>query len=82
LGQKLAKKRANGEGSIYRRKDGLVVDEYVDATGRTRYTTSTTMSKAEMKAKVRKALEDRDNGIVHDSENLTVAEYLDRWKPT
>lgn len=40
--------------------------------------TSKTKTKAEMKAIVRKNLEDRDNGIAHDSENLTVADYLDR----
>jgi integrase len=73
------KRRTKGEGSVYRRKDGRVVGEYEDAHGRTRYITSTKMSKAEMKTAIRKKLEDRDNGIVRDSENLTVAEYLDRW---
>lgn len=75
----MSKRRPKGEGSVYRRKDGRVVGEYTDAAGRKRYMTSTTMSKAEMKAAVRKALEDRDNGVTHDSEGLTVAEYLDRW---
>jgi integrase len=75
----MARRRPKGEGSVYRRKDGRVVGEYEDANGRKRYITSKTMSKAEMRAKVRKALEDRDKGIVYDSENLTVGEYLDRW---
>jgi integrase len=75
----MTKKRANGEGSVYRRKDGRVVGEYEDANGKRRYITSTTMSKAQMKAAVRKKLEDRDNGIVYDSENLTVGEYMERW---
>jgi integrase len=83
LEKKLTKKRANGEGSVYRRKDGRVVGEYVDANGRTRYMTSTTMTKAEMRAKVRKALEDRDKGIAYDSENLTVERYMvDHWLPS
>jgi integrase len=56
-----------------------VVGEYKDANGRKRYITSKTKTKAEMKAAVRKALEDRDNGIAHDSENLTVEMYVERW---
>ena len=32
-----------------------------------------------LRALVRKALEDRDNGITHDSESLTVERYLGRW---
>ena len=67
IGEIMTKRRPKGEGSVYRRKDGRVVGEYEDATGRKRYITSKTMTKAEMKAKVRKALEDRDNGITHDS---------------
>lgn len=75
----MSKRRAKGEGSVFIRKDGRVVGEWTDATGKTRYMTSTKMSKREMSAAVRKKLQDRDEGIVHDSENLTVAEYIDRW---
>ena len=32
-----------------------------------------------MRAKLRKLLTDRDEGIAYDSENLTVGDYLDRW---
>ena len=32
-----------------------------------------------MKAAVRKALEDRDNGIAHDNEYLTVGMYVECW---
>jgi integrase len=56
-----------------------VVGEYENANGRKRYITSTTKTKQEMKAAVRKKLEDRDNGIAYDSENLTVETYMDRW---
>ena len=73
------KRRPKGEGSVYRRKDGRVVGAWVDANGRKRYMTSTTMTKAQMRAKVRKALENRDKGIAYDSENLTVGGYLGRW---
>lgn len=75
----MTKKRANGEGSVYRRKDGRVVGEWTDAHGQTKYMTSKTMNKNQMKAAVRKKLEDRDNGLAFDAENLTVAEYIDRW---
>lgn len=75
----MTKRRAKGEGSVYRCKDGRVVGAWVDANGRRRYATSKTMSKREMRAKVRKALEDRDKGIAYDSENLTVGAYLLRW---
>ena len=76
----MTKRRPKGEGSVYRRKDGRVVGEYEDANGRTRYITSKAMTKAEMKARVRKALDDRDNGIAYDSENLTVERYLlEHW---
>ena len=33
----MTKRRAKGEGSVYRRKDGRVVGEYLDANGRKRY---------------------------------------------
>ena len=75
----MTKKRANGEGSVFKRADGRVVGVYEDANGKTRYITSKTMTKAEMKAAVRKKLQERDEGIVHDSEGLTVEKYMDRW---
>jgi integrase len=77
IGEMMTKRRPKGEGSVYRRKDGRVVGEYEDANRRKRYISSKT--KTEMKALVRKALEDRDNGITHDSESLTVERYLGRW---
>jgi integrase len=75
----MTKRRVKGEGSVYRRKDGRVVGEWVDANGRKRYMTNTRMSKAEMKVAIRKKLDDRDKGIAYDSENLALGDYLDRW---
>jgi len=75
----MTKRRVKGEGSVYRRKDGRVVGEYLDANGRRRYITSKTKTKTEMKGALRKLLEDRDKGIAYDSENLSVGGYLDRW---
>ncbi len=75
----MTKRRVKGEGSVYRCKDGRVVGTWVDANGRKRYITSKTKSKSEMKAAIRKKLEERDAGIAYDSENLTVGGYLDMW---
>ena len=73
----MAKRRGNGEGSVYRRGDGRVVGEYVDANGKRRYVSGKT--KTEVKAKLRKLLADRDEGIAYDSENVTVGAYLIKW---
>ncbi len=73
----MTKRRIKGEGSVYRRGDGRVVGEYEDANGKKRYISGTT--KPEVKAKLRKLLEDRDAGIAYDSEGLTVERYMDRW---
>src|SRR5919107_248135 len=75
----MPKKRANGEGSVYKTTDGRVIGTWLDANGKTRYMTSKTMTKREMNAAVRKRLQERDEGIVHDSEGLTVEKYMDRW---
>ena len=75
----MSKRRAKGEGSVYTRKDGRVVGEWEDANGRTRYMTSTKMSKAEMSRAIRKKLQERDEGIAAHSEGLTVEKYMDRW---
>jgi integrase len=53
------------------------VGEYEDANGKRRYISGKT--KAEVRAKLRKLLADRDEGIAYDSENLIVSDYLDRW---
>jgi integrase len=41
--------------------------------------TSKNMSKAEMSKSIRRQLQERDEGIAHDSEGLTVEKYMDRW---
>lgn len=74
----MTKKRANGEGSVYKTKNGRVIGSWQDANGKTRYITSKTMTKREMSKAVRKKLRDRDEGIAYDSEGLTVERYMDR----
>jgi integrase len=73
----MTKRRDKGEGSVYRRSDGRCVGEYEDANGKRRYISGKT--KAEIRRKLRKLLANRDEGIVYDSENLTVGDYLDKW---
>jgi integrase len=51
--------------------------EYVDANGKKRYVSAKT--KPEVRQKLRRLLENRDAGIAHDSEGLTVERYMDRW---
>jgi integrase len=73
----MTKRRPKGEGSVYRRKDGRVVGEYIDANGKRRYVSG--KIKAEVRATLRKAMADRDAGIAFDGENLTVGLCADRW---
>jgi integrase len=73
-------RRGNGEGSITRRKDGLYMGRYTiqTATGSKRKTLYAKTRK-EAAEKLTKAMADRDGGLVFDAENVTLAEYLDRW---
>ena len=64
------------EGSIFQRKDGNWCGKWKDATGKWRYLYRKT--KAEAKAALRAALQDRDDGIVPASK-MTVAVLLDEW---
>ncbi len=72
----MTKRRGRGEGSIYRRKDGSWVAQYVAGEKR-RYIYGKT--RKDVAARLSKAIAERDSGIVYDSENLKVADYLDRW---
>src|ERR671916_512402 len=78
--RRVSKKRGNGEGSIYRRKDGRWVGQYTvyTATGpKYRYIYGKT--RAAVAEKLAKAIAIRGSGFVFDAGNLTVGEYLDRW---
>jgi len=73
-------KRGNGEGTIYRRKNGGWATQYIvyTAEGRKRKTLYG-KTRQEVAAKLAKALSDREGGLVFDAENQTVSEYLERW---
>jgi hypothetical protein len=58
MGEKMTKRRVKVEGTVYRRKDGRYMGEYVDTNGRNRYISA--KSKAEVRQKLRKLLENRE----------------------
>jgi integrase len=76
----LSRKRRNGEGTIHRRKGGGWCAQYTvyTAEGRKRKTLYG-KTRAEVAAKLTKALSDREDGVSFDAENYTLGEYLDRW---
>ncbi|TCJ16918.1 site-specific integrase [Rubrobacter taiwanensis] len=80
----MARKRGNGEGSIYKhRRNGKVVGYrgayfvYTADGPKRRYVNG--KDREEVRQKLTKAMADRDSGIVVDDKNLSVGEYLDRW---
>jgi integrase len=76
----VAKRRGNGKGSIYRRKDGLWVGQYkVQTTNGTKTKYIYSRSRKDTAAKLAKAIADRDSGLVFDSGSLAVEEYLGKW---
>jgi integrase len=76
-GRKMTRRRAKGEGSVYRRKDGRCIGEYEDAYGKRRYVSGKTT--AEVRTKLRRVLSDQDEGMTLDSKNLTIGTYLESW---
>jgi integrase len=74
------KRRGNGEGSIYKRKDGRWEGRYTVQTPQGPKRKSVfARTRAEAAKKLAKAIADADGVIVVDEENLTVEEYLERW---
>nr|MDP9487185.1 site-specific integrase [Actinomycetota bacterium] len=72
--------RGNGEGSVYKRKDGRWVGQYLvylPSGPKYRYIYAKTRKAAA--DKLTKALADRAGGIVFDDENMTVSDFLSVW---
>ena len=63
--------------SIYRRKDGLYVAQYLDSTGKQKYLYA--RKRKDAKAKLAKALEDQEQGLKPDADKLTLGDYLEDW---
>jgi integrase len=73
-------KRGNGEGSIYKRKDGRWVGQYLVYTAKgPKYRYIYGKTRADVSKKLTKAMADRDGGIVYDDENLTTCDFLTIW---
>jgi integrase len=73
-------KRGNGEGSVYKRKDGRWVGQYLVYTAEgPKYRYIYGKTRAVVAEKLTKAMADRDGGLTFDAGKLTVEEYLDRW---
>lgn len=74
------KKRGNGEGSIYRRANGIWAAQYTVCTSEGRKRSSVSgKTRAEVSRKLTEALADRDGGFICDAGKLTVRQYLSRW---
>jgi integrase len=73
-------KRGNGEGSIYRRKDGRWAGQCTvqTITGPKRKTFYG-KTRAEVATKLAKAIAESENGIAFDAGKMTVGAYLDSW---
>lgn len=69
-------RRRWGAGSVYRRKDGRWVASLRTESGRRSWYAKT---RAEARALLEAALEDRSVGVVAPPAGLTVADYLRRW---
>ena len=76
----MGKKRGNGEGSVYRRKDGRWVGQYlVYLPSGPKYRYIYAKTRKEAAEKLTKATAVRNGGIIFDDENLTVSDFLDVW---
>jgi integrase len=81
----LARKRGNGEGSIYPVKDksgrviGYRASYWVYTLGGPKRRYLSAKKREDVADKLAKALSDRADGLVFDDEDLTVEEYLKRW---
>ena len=74
------KQRGNGEGSIYKRKDGYWVGQYLVYTAKgPKYRYLYAKTRAAVAEKLTKAMAERDGGFVFDANNLKLGEYLDQW---
>lgn len=73
----MGKRRANGEGSIFKRKDGLWAAQYTDNTGKKRVLYGKTQQIA--KDKLKEAIRQSDKGLLMDKNNITLVEWINEW---
>lgn len=76
----MAGRSGNGEGSIYRRKDGRWVGQYlVHTTKGPQYRYIYGKTRQSVAEKLAKAIADRNGGLLFEAGTLTLNEYLERW---
>jgi integrase len=74
------KRRGNGEGTIYKRKDGRYEARFtVHTTSGPKRRAIYGKTRAEVAEKLTKAMADRDEGISFNAGKLTLGEYLRVW---
>lgn len=73
----MPKRRANGEGSIFKRKDGLWAAQYTDNMGKKRTLYGKTQQIA--REKMKQALKQSDAGILMDKNSITLVDWLKEW---
>jgi integrase len=74
------RKNANGEGSVFQRKDGYWVAQYAVTThGTTKYRQSYGKTQKEAIQKRDEARTRENSGLVFEAGRTSVGEYLDRW---
>lgn len=81
----MPKRRANGEGSIYQRKDGKWCAQYIDCLGRKRYLYGKTQQT--VRKKLQEAIRQSDAGISLEPKRISFASWVKEWldvyqKPT
>jgi integrase len=73
-------RRGNGEGSIYRRKDGRWVGQYLAYTPKgPKYRYLYGKTRQVVAEKLTRAMAQRDSGLAFEAGKLTVAEHMNKW---
>jgi integrase len=76
----MSKKRANGEGSISKRKNGTFMARYtVHTTNGPKQKCLYAKTRKEAAAKLAEVLANQDGQLVFDAKNQTLGEFLSRW---
>jgi integrase len=76
----MAKRRGNGEGSIYKRNDSCWVGQYLVHTAKgPKYRYIYGKTRQAVAEKLAKAISECDGGLVFDAGKLSLAEYMDKW---
>ena len=71
----MAKRRANGEGSLYQRKNGTWTAQYTDTTGKIRYLYGKIQQEARQKMK--EAIRLMDTGVILEPKKITLPAWVE-----